>query len=315
MSGCTGTTNDEFDPMGYFYLVRVQPAAVDHTITLQLYDPAFVATDDYCKTAPTGTFSSDNWNDYATTDANSRYLKTTASPNTFCTGDNMADTAVGADDHDVRPAVSPPTRRTRARRRRSRLHQAVPRLHLQRGDRDDASAVHHQGQPPKTHRRNPAYNKALARVFHQWVTLCTFTPTQAGDYYLQVRTNVALGGSDADQLRTATHAGELPPPGDLSSFAMYTQTGDDTSVKGGGSNRFSVRGVRRGIPARRDLGLGAGQDVDLRERDRRVADLQPDPVDARRRRADAGLQVLRHRRRGVERLAHGAAADETPGSR
>ena len=28
--GCTGTTNDEFDPRGYFYIVRVTPAAVEH---------------------------------------------------------------------------------------------------------------------------------------------------------------------------------------------------------------------------------------------------------------------------------------------
>ena len=48
VSGCTGKVNDEFDPLGYIYLVRVQPAAVGHPITLQLYDPAFVATDDFC---------------------------------------------------------------------------------------------------------------------------------------------------------------------------------------------------------------------------------------------------------------------------
>ena len=39
-----------------------------------------------------------------------------------------------------------------------------------------------------------AYNGDLARVFHQWMKLCTFTPTQAGNYYLQVRTNVAWKG-------------------------------------------------------------------------------------------------------------------------
>ena len=41
----------------------------------------------------------------------------------------------------------------------------------------------------------PAYNPELSRIFHQWVSLCTFTPTRAGDYYLQVRTNVSLGGT------------------------------------------------------------------------------------------------------------------------
>ncbi len=33
-----------------------------------------------------------------------------------------------------------------------------------------------------------SYNANLAKVYRQWVDLCTFTPTQAGDYYIQVRT-------------------------------------------------------------------------------------------------------------------------------
>ncbi len=46
--------------------------------------------------------------------------------------------------------------------------------------------------------RQSAYNPELSRVFHQWVSLCDnggFTPTRAGDYYLQVRTNVTFGGT------------------------------------------------------------------------------------------------------------------------
>ena len=48
---------------------------------------------------------------------------------------------------------------------------------------------------------------SLAAVFHQWVTLCTFTPSAnggAGDYYLQVRSNVALpGGTPATTYMTS----------------------------------------------------------------------------------------------------------------
>jgi len=68
----------------------------------------------------------------------------------------------------------------------------------------------------------------VARVFHQWVDLCTFTPTQAGDYYLQVRTNVALGGSGTGLERS----------GNTAAAAL---TGDTTS--GEGSNSFSLRAV------------------------------------------------------------------------
>ncbi len=36
--------------------------------------------------------------------------------------------------------------------------------------------------------KNPLYNKQLAQIYHQWVSLCTFTPTRRGDWYIQVRT-------------------------------------------------------------------------------------------------------------------------------
>ena len=42
---------------------------------------------------------------------------------------------------------------------------------------------------------NGSYNSELARTFHQWFNLCTFKPDRAGDYFLQVRTNVSLPSS------------------------------------------------------------------------------------------------------------------------
>jgi hypothetical protein len=83
---------------------------------------------------------------------------------------------------------------------------------------------------------DPAYNNALAQVFHQWVTMCTFTPPAAGDYYLQIRTNVALGGTSDGQ------------GGYQNNNQVYTQTGDNPSVAGSGNNRFALRatGTQRG---------------------------------------------------------------------
>ena len=54
-------------------------------------------------------------------------------------------------------------------------------------------------------------------MYHQWVKLCTFTPSAAGDYYLQIRTNVAIGG-------TADGEG-----GYSGNPKVYSQTGDDTT--------------------------------------------------------------------------------------
>src|SRR6478609_253801 len=61
--GCTGTTNDEFDPQGYFYIVRVAAAAVGTPVTIQIYDPAWVENGDTCNSAPTGTMVN-NMNSY-----------------------------------------------------------------------------------------------------------------------------------------------------------------------------------------------------------------------------------------------------------
>lgn len=62
---------------------------------------------------------------------------------------------------------------------------------------------------------------AFRRLFHQWVPLCTITDPEVGDYYLRVRSNVPWGDPNG----------------------VYSQVGDNTSVQGNGSNRFSVRAV------------------------------------------------------------------------
>ena len=90
--GCTGGNNDDFNPEGYFYIVRVAAGAVGQPVTLQIYDPAWVETSDLCTNSPTSYSSIPlraNMNPYATTDGLTRYHMTggSESPNSFCTGD------------------------------------------------------------------------------------------------------------------------------------------------------------------------------------------------------------------------------------
>ena len=47
-SGCSGSTNTEFDPNGYFFVVRVTDKTKVSGITVQLYDAAYVKTGFYC---------------------------------------------------------------------------------------------------------------------------------------------------------------------------------------------------------------------------------------------------------------------------
>ena len=89
---------------------------------------------------------------------------------------------------------------------------------------------------------NIDYNPQKSQLFHQWVSLCTFTPDVAGDYYIQVRTNVSTTHGTAVLNRNAA--------GSTKTSLIYTGNRDvvskDTSglvTNTGGSNSFSMRAV------------------------------------------------------------------------
>jgi Flp pilus assembly protein TadG len=228
-SGCSGTTNDEFDPQGYFYVVRVGAAAVGTPVTLQIYDPAWVENGDSCEKAPTGTMKN-NMNPYTTTDGLTRYLLTPSggAPNSFCTGDvnnGTANVSGVTTSYGMRlptdtynPKLATPM--TGCER------QYQPYYFAASGTNTGTFSGVSNATLDST---NGKYNDNLAKVYHQWVKLCTFTPTVSGDYYLQIRTNVKIGG-------TADGEG-----GYQNNPNVFTQTGDDTSVTGSGNNRFSLR--------------------------------------------------------------------------
>lgn len=237
---CSGSTNVEFDPKGFFYLVRVDATGVGQTVQLQVYDPAYASTGARCTsepynnpgstTSPPGSWGG-TWNTRAT-DARQRYWRTgttwggyasIAQPNEFCTGDDPNSSRyAGSEDAGVTSFA--------LRRPIDTLvpWQAVPEPGCARQypgyAADDMSLEALKSS-------DSDYNPSLAAVFHQWVTLCTFTPTQAGDYYLQVRNNVALGGTPDGN------------GGYTGNSTVYTQLGDNPAVRGTGTNNFGVRAV------------------------------------------------------------------------
>jgi len=223
---------------GYFYLVRVGAAAVNQLVTLEIYDPAFVNTNDVCGAGPTGTWpttsNDDNpnsWNPYTTVRGLERYAK---SAGKFCPGDNLINgtvptvTSFGlrnptSDSNPLNGTPNPTLGCTRQ-------YPGYPtpdagQLQKYKLGKTSTTVPNDTG--------TTKYVDDLARVFHQWVKFCSFTPTHAGDYYLQVRTNVAMGGAINDE-------GSYRPINNAAS-AMYTQTGDDLGVTGHGSNRFALR--------------------------------------------------------------------------
>ncbi len=209
-SGCSGSTNAEFRPEGYFYLVRVLDPARTGTISLQIYDPAFVNTGQQCENNPTNV--ANGMNPFAP-DATTRYARTN---NTFCTGDSF-------------PGETGPAANTSFALRAPTLSQNP----LEAPVVSSSCVKQFRGRstaPSGAQLRlgSGGYVPELAQTFHNWYQLCTFTPTQAGDYYLQVRTNVAMSGT-----------AEIVTGAD----AVWSQTGDNAAVRGYGSNNFALRAV------------------------------------------------------------------------
>lgn len=224
--GCSGSTNSEFRPEGYVYIIRVAQAAVGSLLKIQLYDPAYVATGTRCTVAPTGTLPGLNMNPFTTLDALTRYALTASgsAPNQFCSGDDPnSGNRVGSSEVGTVTSFG-----LRAPQDSQRPLDATP---VPGCARQYPGYTTSQVTSTALNSLKSGYNAALATVFHEWVTLCSFTPTVAGDYYLQVRSNVALGGSSDGQ------------GGYTGSNAVYTQNGDDTNVKGNGTNMFAVRAI------------------------------------------------------------------------
>ena len=228
--GCTGTSNDQFDPRGHFYVVRVNAAAVGTPVTVQLYDPAWVETGDNCETATSVTTSPsiplrNDMNPY-TPDGTSRYAKAAG---TYCPGDVLN----GGTDPIITSYVLREPTDTYVPSNGAPITSCVKQYpgYLKADNTTGSLAEKMPGTPtsqPGT-TNNSLYKVEVAKVFHQWLDFCTFTPDRIGDYYLQVRTNVALGG---------TSDGEGGYDGNDD---VYSQAGDENSVHGSGNNRFAIR--------------------------------------------------------------------------
>jgi hypothetical protein len=239
VDGCTGTTNDEYGPklsatsttaFGYTFVVKVQPAAVNTDVTLQVYDPIMVNAGQTCGSLPSASSfgSTGNANPYVTNaDAKNRYSKDGPSKATYCTGDSYAGTGSGA---------SPKHSMTTSFILRQQVDSLDATVAPVQNDTSGAACIKQYGSYVTTsslaaglfQSTSGSYNADLARMFHNWVNLCTFRPTRSGDYYLQVRTNAAIGGSGTGLERS----------GNTAAAALTAST-----TSGEGTNAFALRAV------------------------------------------------------------------------
>lgn len=234
VDGCSsGKVNEEYEDEGYFWVVRVEPEAVNQPISLQLYDPAFVLTGQFCtdKGLPDHKDLRDDMNPYAPTDARARYAQvdSTGYPSLtvpFCTGDSF-------------PGSSSKKEMTTSFILRQQHDSLDPMAASVQSSTTGAPCVKQYGaltKPPKDKELDVLesdYIEDLARVYHNWTELCTFTPTRSGYYYLQVRTNKSYSFAKDALIRNV-------PAGSVASVA---DAAPDSSLAGAGSNAFGVRAV------------------------------------------------------------------------
>jgi Flp pilus assembly protein TadG len=240
VDGCTGTTNDEYGPkvsatssnaFGYVFVVKVQPAAVNTNITVQVYDPIMLNAGQNCNLLPTAsnfgtTGNTNSW--VLNADAKNRYSSDGTSTASFCTGDSYPGAGSGASTKHAT---------TTSFVLRQQVDSLDPTVAAVQNDTSGSPCIKQYGSYVNTASLSAnvfkstggsTYNADVARMFHNWVPLCTFKPTRSGDYYLQVRTNVSLGGTGTGLERS----------GNTAAAAL---TGNTTS--GEGSNSFAIRAV------------------------------------------------------------------------
>jgi Flp pilus assembly protein TadG len=227
---CASNKNTEYAPNGYFYVVKVQPAAVGQPVQIQLYDPEYAGTGTDCSSLPnSGTYGSASAvNTYVQkSNQDPRYTNSTTTSNgtSFCTGDNDPDGI----NHLMTTSFT--------------LRQQTDTADPMKAAQVAGCTKQYTGVTTPTKANWPGllksssgtYNDQLAQVFHNWTALCTFTPSRDGDYYLQVQTDVSTGGSSSSNTNSN--------PAIIYSGNTNVGNGSANTTTGSGSNSFAMRAI------------------------------------------------------------------------
>jgi Flp pilus assembly protein TadG len=234
--GCNAAKkNSEYDEAGYFFLVRVQPAAVGKPIDMQLFDPEFANTGMACGSLPLAGTTSTKW----TTDTPNPFVtdaKTRYSPSSLNGSTTAASTCTG----DFYPPSESGMMTTSFALRQQSDTLDPRKAPIQTEDGTGAPCIKqytgYAGTPAVADlTTGSAYDTQLASVFHNWTSLCTFTPARAGDYYLQVRSNVSTTGGTA----VSANSGGNPNMIFKGNPNVIAATGNQYT--GAGDNSFAIR--------------------------------------------------------------------------
>ena len=260
VDGCgSDKDNDEYDPFGYVFIVKVGAAAVGTTIDLQLYDPGFAYTGLDCNLLPPATnFPVDTTtrqntavNPYVTNkDAVNRY-----SDDGAYSGDKFSNYCTG----DFYPPGNTYNPMTTSFALRQQTDTQNPKVATVQKDTSGNACIKQYGTWLSTASGNNVSSAQLtstsssymgdevAAQFHNWSSFCKFTPATAGDYYLQVRTNVSMSGTGGTYIKSG-NTNVLAATGNTStgngdnSFAAraVTASGKQSSVAVSGYNHMPI---------------------------------------------------------------------------
>ncbi len=187
VDGCSGASNDDYDPNGYFYTVSVRKAMSN--LTIELFDPVYANTGLTCGTdTDTGaitpgnltnaTKARNNW----VSDETTRYAAGSASD--YCTGDSAYS---GSTPMNTRFSVRPPG-----------SNAWDPLSSAEIGSCTKVYAGYNGTVYNALHEASSSYDSSFAMAFRRWSTLCTISNPVVGDYSIQVRTkNVGADSSNA----------------------------------------------------------------------------------------------------------------------
>jgi Flp pilus assembly protein TadG len=226
--------NTEYNPDGYTYDVRVPSTAIGQTLAIELYDPSWVVVNDHCdSTNMTGLTTITNNYVKTTTEAAARYAANddaTSPGKPFCTGDqNNSGTNVDTTTFVIRkPDLTPWDTSDNVAMSKSDCGSslaATSGLGTNNMNINDVAPVEFPGYnqalaPLLDKTQAGTYNDDLARRFRRWVRVCQFNVQQAGDYEIQVRTDVPPNAADPTL------------PIDMATAKMMV---------GAGHNRFAIR--------------------------------------------------------------------------
>lgn len=221
--GCSGTTNSEFDANGYFFVVRVGEDAKNNPVTVQLFDPAFIYTGVTCGDLPSSGISN-GMNPYVPTDATTRYGRTATSG--FCTGDYFP--GGGGSNAMVTSFVL----RNKTLTYNPLQATVISGCVKQFGSVTSAPSAASLNSSSS----GSTYKGQVARLLHQWYDLCTFIPTEAGDYYLQVRTSASTSGASAETGIANANGTTLVYNNGANAYSTSA-----TQSTGHGDNSFGIR--------------------------------------------------------------------------